>query len=157
MPHSCPAISTPYWTLPGPIQTPGSWLLLTMAAVVALVWARRVVAPVASWRARIPVALAYGLAVIMLLAALFILTLVLPPYQDASEMELLYFQPGASQAATDCAIEFLRVAQFSRNVIVQMSLLCIAVALLSGGACVWLRARWRKAIARSARDAHQGL
>ena len=105
MPHSCPAISTPYWTLPGLIQAPGSWLLLTIVAVVALVWARRVVAPVASWRARIPVALAYGLAVIMLLAALFILTLVLPPYQDASEMESLYFQPGASQAATDCAIE----------------------------------------------------
>jgi len=144
MPHSCPAISTPNWRLPSLIQAPGSWLLLMVAAVAALVWAWRVVAPVASWRARIPVAFTYGLAAIMLLAVIFILTLVLPPYQDASETELLYFQPGASQAATDCAIEFLRVAQFSRTVIIQMSMLCCVVALLSGVVCAWLRARWRK-------------
>ncbi|HEY7341891.1 MAG TPA: hypothetical protein VH591_13495 [Ktedonobacterales bacterium] len=144
MPHSCPTISTPDWTLPSLIQTPGSWLLLTLAAIVALVWAWRVVAPVAPWRARIPVAFAYGLAAIMLLAAIFILTLVLPPYQDASETQLLYFQPGVSQATTDCAIIFLRSAQFSRNVIIQMSMLCCAVALLSGAMCAWLRARSSK-------------
>ncbi|HEY1388428.1 MAG TPA: hypothetical protein VGF38_07775 [Ktedonobacterales bacterium] len=119
--------------------------MLVVTAVAALIGAWRVVAPITSWRARIPVALAYGLTIIFVLAAIFILTLILLPYQDASETQVLYFQPGASQAATDCAIEFLRVAQYSRNVIVQMSLLCLAVALFSGAFCAWIRVRWSKA------------
>lgn len=137
-------ISTPNWQWPTITQAPGSWLLLTVIALVGIVWAPRVLSAVALWRASIPVALTYGLAVIALLAAMAVFTLILPAYQDASELRVLGFQPGASSAATDCATLQLQVAQFTRNVFIQFALLLLALALLSGAVCAWLRARWRK-------------
>lgn len=144
MPHTCPAISTPNWQWPGFAQAPGSWLLLAAVALVSIGWAPRVVAPLTTWRARVPVALTYGLVVIGLLAVVVILALVLPVYQDASELQLYNFQPGASSAATDCAVTFLRTAQGTRTVLIQFALLWLVVALLSGSACAWLRSRARK-------------
>ena len=141
--HTCPTISTPNWQWPGLIQAPGSWLLLVALLVVAVALAPRIIAPVASWRVRIPVTLTYALAAIMLLTAAVALALILPAYQDATEMRLLDFYPGASQAANDCATWQLQVAQHTRNVIIQGALLSLVVALLSGLACGWLRARGR--------------
>lgn len=138
--HSCPAISTPSWRLPG-FPAPGSWLLLALVVVIALVAAPRLLAPLSSWRASVPVALTYALAVLLLLLAVGLLALVLPVYQNAAELELLYFQPGASQAATDCAIHFLRVAQQGRALVIQSSMLSLAFALLCGAVCWWLRSR----------------
>ena len=141
--HTCPMISTPNWQWPGLIQAPGSWLLLAALLVVAVALAPHIIAPVASWRVRIPVTLTYALAAIMLLTAAVALALILPAYQDATEMRLLDFYPGASQAANDCATWQLQVAQHTRNVIIQGALLSLVVALLSGLACGWLRARGR--------------
>lgn len=142
--HTCPAISTPHWQLPGFLEAPGSWLLLVAIVLIAVVAARWLVAPLASWRARIAVALTYALAVLLLLLAVGLLALVLPVYQIAAALQLLYFQPGASQAATDCAIESLRVAQQGGTLVVQSSMLSLALALLSGAFCAWLRSRSRK-------------
>ncbi len=142
--HTCPMISTPNWQWPGLIQAPGSWLLLAVLLVVAIVLAPRVVSAASSLRTRIPVALTYGLAAIALLAAVVVLALILPAYQDATLKEFLGFQPGASSAATDCALEFLNGAQFTGAVFTQLALLLLALALLSGAVCVWLRTRWRK-------------
>jgi hypothetical protein len=143
MPHSCPMISTPNWVLPDLTQAPGSWLLLAAVALVAIGWAPRVVAPLTSWRARVPVTLTYGVAVIALLAVVVILALILPVYQDASGLRVLGFQPGASSVATDCATWQLQVAQFTRTVLIQSALVWLAVALLSGSGCAWLRSRGR--------------
>lgn len=137
MPHTCPIISTPNWQWPTITQAPGSWLLLAVVALVGIVWAPRVLSAVTLWRAGIPVALTYGLAVIALLAAVAVFTLILPAYQDASELRVLGFQP-------DCATLQLQVAQFTRNVFIQFALLLLALALLSGAMCAWLRAHWRK-------------
>ena len=143
MPHTCPAISTPNWRWPGLIQAPGSWLLLVALLVVVVVLAPRVISPLASWRVRIPVMLSYALAAIMLLTAAVALAFILPAYQDATEMRLLDFYPGASQAANDCATWQLQIAQHTRNVIIQGALLSLVVALLSAVACGWLRGRGR--------------
>jgi hypothetical protein len=134
-------ISTPNWQWPGLMQAPGSWLLLEVLLVVAIVLAPRVVSAASSLRTRIPVALTYGLTVIAMLAAVVVLALILPAYQDATLTDFLGFQPGASTASTDCALEFLNGAQFTGTVFTQFGLLCLALALLNGMACGWLRGR----------------
>lgn len=139
--HTCPAISTPHWQLPGFLEAPGSWLLLVTIVLIAVVAARRLLAPLASRRARVSVALTYALAVLLLLLAVGLLALVLPVYQIAADLQLLYFQPGASQAATDCAIESLRVTQQGGTLMIQSSMLSLALALLCGAFCAWLRSR----------------
>lgn len=141
--HTCPMISTPNWQWPGLVQASGSWLLLVALLVVSVTLAPRVISPVASWRVRIPVMLTYALAAIMLLTAVVVLALILPAYQDATWAGFLGFQPGVSSASTDCALEFLNGAQFTGTVFMQFALLCLALALLSGVACGWLRARGR--------------
>lgn len=148
--HTCPAISTPHWQLPGFLEAPGSWLLLAVIVVIAVVAAPRLLAPLASWRSRFAVALTYALAILLLVLAVGLLALVLPVYQIAAALQLLYFQSGASQAATDCAKEFLRVVQQGGTTVVQFSILSLALALACGAFCVWLRSRSR----RRAKPAH---
>jgi hypothetical protein len=58
--------------------------LLAALLVVVVALAPRVIAPLASWRVRIPVTLTYALAAIMLLTAAAFLALILPAYQDAT-------------------------------------------------------------------------
>lgn len=142
MPHSCPAISTPEWALPSFAQAPGSWLLVAALALVGIACAPRVVMPV-SPGARIPVALTYGLAVVMLVAAVVVFALILPAYQSATWTEFLGFQPGASSAATDCALAFLGVARTTGTAFTQSAQLELVFALISGAICGWIRMRWQ--------------
>ena len=142
--HSCPMISTPEWVLPSFAQAPGSWLLVATFALVGIACAPRIVTPVSSG-ARIPVALTYGLAVVTLVAAVLVFALILPAYHNATWTEFLGFQPGASSAATDCALTFLNTARFTDTAFSQSALLALTVALLSGAACAWIRVRWRAA------------
>ncbi len=89
-------------------------------------------------------ALTYTLALIALLVAMATFALILPAYQNATEAQFVSFQPDVSHVANDCAGESLRTAQFTRNVYIQFALLSLALALLNGAACGWLRAQWRK-------------